>query len=65
MATNVNQEEINASDFSYSEEENEVEIFNENGNLVDLNWNVCKVVSNIPLIKRRGQRGKKIQCLTF
>ena len=58
MASNINQEEINASDSSYSEdEENEVAIFDENGNSIDLNRNVRKVVSTVPLIKRRGKRG--------
>lgn len=60
MASNINQEEINASDSSYSEdEENEVAIFDENGNSIDLNRNVRKVVSTVPLIKRRGKRGKR------
>ena len=60
MASNINQEEINASDSSYSEdEENEVAIFDENGNSIDLNRNVRKVVSKVPLIKRRGKRGKR------
>ena len=60
MASNINQEEINASDSSYSEdEENEVAIFDENGNSIDLNRNVHKVVSTVPLIKRRGKRGKR------
>ena len=60
MASNINQEEINASDSSYSEdEENEVAIFDENGNSMDLNRNVRKVVSKVPLIKRRGKRGKR------
>ena len=60
MASNINQEEINASDSSYSEdEENEVAIFDENGNSIDLNRNVRKVVCTVPLIKRRGKRGKR------
>ena len=60
MASNINQEEINASDSSYSEdEENEVAIFDENGNSIDLNRNVRKVVSTVPLIKKRGKRGKR------
>ena len=60
MASNINQEEINASDSSYSEdEENEVAIFDENGNSIDLNRNVRKVVSTVPLIKRRSKRGKR------
>ena len=60
MASNINQEEINASDSSYSEdEEDEVAIFDENGNSIDLNRNVRKVVSTVPLIKRRGKRGKR------
>ena len=60
MASNINQEEINASDSSYSEdEENEVAIFDENGNSINLNRNVRKVVSTVPLIKRRGKRGKR------
>ena len=60
MASNINQEEINASDSSYSEdEENEVAIFDENGNSIDLNRNVRKVVSTVPLIKRPGKRGKR------
>ena len=60
MASNISHEERNASDSSYSEdEENEVEIFDENGNSVDLNWNVCKVVSKVPLIKRCSKRGKR------
>ena len=60
MASNINQEEINASDSSYSEdEENEVAIFDENGNSIDLNRNVRKVVSTVPLIKRCGKRGKR------
>ena len=60
MASNISHEERNASDSSYSEDkENEVEIFDENGNSVDLNRNVRKVVSKVPLIKRRGKRGKR------
>ena len=58
MATNVNQEEIIASDSSYSEEENEVEIFDENGNLFDLDQHICKVVSKVPLIKESSKRGR-------
>ena len=60
MASNINQEEINASDSSYYEDEEiEVAIFDENGNSIDLNRNVRKVVSKVPLIKRRGKRGKR------
>ena len=63
MATNLNQEEVNASDSLYSEEEeNEVEIFDENGNSFNFDRHICKVVSKVPLIKRHGKRGKKIQC---
>ena len=44
MANNVNKEEINASDSSYAEEDNnEVEIFNVNGHWVNLNRNIRKV----------------------
>ena len=60
MASNISHEERNASDSSYSEdEEKKLTIFNENGNSVNLNRNVRKVVSKVPLIKRRGKRGKR------
>ena len=60
MASNIIQEERNASDSSYAEDDkNKLEIFDENGNSVDLSRNVHKVVSKVPLIKRRGKRGKR------
>ena len=58
MASNIIKEERNASDSSYAEDDkNKLEIFDENGNSVDRN--VHKVVSKVPLIKRRGKRGKR------
>ena len=65
MATNVNQEEIIAADSSYSEEENEVEIFDENGNLFDLDQHICKVVSKVPLIKESSKRGRKYNLIAL
>ena len=65
MATNVNQEEIIAADSSYSEEENEVEIFDENENLFDLDQHICKVVSKVPLIKESSKRGRKYNLIAL
>ena len=64
MATNVNQEEIIASDSSYSEEE-ENEVENENGNLFDLDQHICKVVSKVPLIKEGSKRGRKYNLIAL
>ena len=65
MATNVNQEEIIAADSSYSEEENEVEIFDENENLFDLDQHICEVVSKVPLIKESSKRGRKYNLIAL
>ena len=61
MANNVNQKEIRACNSSYSEEEeeNEVATFDENGNPVDIDQNICEDVSQVPLIERCVKRGKK------
>ena len=60
MANNVNQKEIKACNSSYSEEEeNEVATFDENGNPVNIDQNICEDVSQVPLIERCVKRGKK------
>ena len=53
----------NLNDISDSEEE--VFVYDEAGDPVDLDPNSRKVVSKVPLIKRRGKRGKPTNSLYF
>ena len=54
MASNV----VTESDLSFSEdEEREVNIYNDKGEIENLQPNGRKVKSKVPLTKRRGKRG--------
>ena len=57
MANNI----LTESDISFSEEDEreEVHIYNEKGEIENLKPNGRKVKSQVPLIRRRGKRGKK------
>ena len=57
MANNI----LTESDISFSEEDEreEVHIHNEKGQIKNLEPNSRKVQSQVPLIRRRGKRGKK------
>ena len=57
MANNI----LTESDISFSEEDEreEVHIYNEKGEIENLEPNSRKVKSQVPLIRRRGKRGKK------
>ena len=62
MANNIiESDDLDFSNGSYSseEEQEEVEIFDENGKSVSLEANTRKVISKVPLLKRRGKRGNK------
>ena len=59
MANNIiESDDLDFSNGSYSseEEQEEVEIFDENGKSVSLEANTRKVISKVPLLKRRGKR---------
>ena len=57
MANNI----LTESDISFSEEDGreKVHIYNEKGEIKNLEPNSRKVKSQVPLIRRRGKRGKK------
>ena len=57
MANNI----LTESDISFSEEHEweEVNIYNEKGEIENLEPNSRKVKSKVSLIRRRGKRGKK------
>ena len=54
-------DDLDFSNGSYSseEEQEEVEIFDENRKSISLEANTRKIISKVPLPKRRGKRGNK------
>ena len=62
MANNIIKfDDLDFSNGSSSEEEEQekVEIFDENGKSISLEENTRKIISKVPLLKRRGKRGNK------